>query len=312
MHAMLDAAPAAAACVEWPRKTRELHNHHMDSTHWNDFPFRDDDVIIGTYAKSGTTWTQQIVAQLIFGGDPDVAISEISPWWDMRIIPPEVREAVLQQSHRRVLKTHLPVDALVLSPKARYIYIARDGRDVVASLYNHHSNFAPIAYELLNGTPGLVGEPLPDADPDFRRYFRTWLAGDGHPFWSFWDNIKSWWSVRNLPNVKLLHFAQLKRDTEKEIRGIADFLGIEIPPERWPMIVRHCSFDWMKANAAKVAPLGGAVWEGGAATFVNRGVNGRWRDLLERRDSEDYERIAVEKLGAECAHWLATGEVQAA
>ena len=56
-----------------PRKTRELHNHHFDSTIWNDLRFRDDDVAIATYAKAGTTWTQQIVAQLLFGGDPELA-----------------------------------------------------------------------------------------------------------------------------------------------------------------------------------------------------------------------------------------------
>lgn len=50
-----------------PAKTRELHNHHFDSTIWNDFSFREDDIVISTYAKSGTTWTQQIVAQLLFG-----------------------------------------------------------------------------------------------------------------------------------------------------------------------------------------------------------------------------------------------------
>ena len=38
-----------------PVKTREIHNHHMDSTIWNDFAFRPDDIILGTYAKSGTT-----------------------------------------------------------------------------------------------------------------------------------------------------------------------------------------------------------------------------------------------------------------
>ena len=43
------------------------------------------------------------------------------------------------QTHRRFVKTHLPVDALVYSPKAKYIYIGRDGRDVLWSLYNHHA-----------------------------------------------------------------------------------------------------------------------------------------------------------------------------
>ena len=54
----------ATAPVALPRKTRELHNHHFDSTVWNDFPFRDDDIIVSTYAKSGTTWVQQIISQL--------------------------------------------------------------------------------------------------------------------------------------------------------------------------------------------------------------------------------------------------------
>lgn len=55
-----------------PKKTRELHNHHFDSSIWNDFPFRDDDIIVSTYAKAGTTWMQQIIAQMMFGGDPDI------------------------------------------------------------------------------------------------------------------------------------------------------------------------------------------------------------------------------------------------
>ena len=66
-------ATAAMSTIAWPRKTRELHSHHFDSTIWNDLAFRDDDIVIATYAKSGTTWMQQIIAQLLFDGDPDLA-----------------------------------------------------------------------------------------------------------------------------------------------------------------------------------------------------------------------------------------------
>jgi len=291
-----------------PRKTRELHNHHMDSTVWNGFAFRDDDVIVGTYAKSGTTWTQQIVGQLIFQGRDDVAIQEISPWWDMRIIPPEVRDAVIAQTHRRVIKTHLPVDALVMSPKAKYIYIARDGRDVVWSLHNHHTAFKPEVYDLFNKTPGLVGDPLPPVDPDIRRYFLNWLEKDGAPFWSFWENIATWWAIKDQPNVRLIHFSRLKADLEGEMRAIANFLDIDIPEDRWPTLVQHCTFEHMKANAPRYVPLGGAIFEGGADAFIHKGTNGRWRDVLTAQDNAAYEQMAVEKLGPDCARWLATGE----
>jgi aryl sulfotransferase len=292
---------------EWPRKTRELQNHHMDSTLWDGFAFRDDDVIVGTYAKTGTTWTQQIVGQLIFQGDEEVAMAQLSPWWDMRIMPPEAREALLAQTHRRVIKTHLPADALVMSPKAKYLYVARDGRDVIWSLHNHHSNHTDMALEIMNG-PGLVGPPLLKADPDIRRYFMTWLEGDGAPYWSFWENVATWWALRHHPNVKLVHFANLKADLAGEMRAIGDFLDIDLPQDRWPAAVEHCTFDYMKAHAERYAPAGGMFWEGGADTFIHKGSNGRWKDVLTPAESLAYEVKARERLGDECARWLMTGE----
>ncbi len=295
--------------VAWPRKTRELMNHHMDSTVWNDFRFREGDIVIATYAKSGTTWLQQIVGQLVFDGDPDVPIGEISPWVDLRVPPKDVKLAALEaQSHRRIVKTHLPLDALVFSPKAKYIYVGRDGRDVLMSFYHHHAAANALWYELLNDTPGRVGPPIGPPDPDIRRYFRAWLGQDGFPIWSFWENIASWWAARHLPNVLLLHFNALKADLAGEMRRVAAFLDIDIAEARWPTVIEHCSFEYMKSRADAVAPLGGAIFDGGAATFINKGNNGRWRDVLTPEDSAAYERMAVEKLGGDCARWLATGE----
>ena len=298
------------AGASWPRKTRELHNHHFDSTIWNDFAFREDDIVIGTYAKSGTTWMQQIVAQLIFGGAEGIDIAEASPWLDLRIPPREVKLAQVEaQAHRRFVKTHLPVDALVFSPDAKYIYIGRDGRDVVWSLYNHHSNFVPATYAALNDAPKRVGPPIAPPPACIRSYFNDWLERDGHPFWPFWENIRSWWEIRHLPNVMLLHFSDLKADMPGQIRRIAEFLGIGIDQAKWPAIVEHCSFDYMKRNAELAAPLGGMLWEGGAKTFIHKGTNGRWRDVLSAKECGRYEAMAREQLGEECARWLAGGDL---
>ncbi|HEX8257406.1 MAG TPA: sulfotransferase domain-containing protein [Allosphingosinicella sp.] len=292
----------------WPQKTRELHSHHFDSTIWNDFRFRDDDIVIGTYAKSGTTWTQQIVAQLVFNGAEGINVGEMSPWMDLRLPPKEVKLPLVEaQTHRRFLKTHLPVDALVFSPDAKYIYIGRDGRDVVWSMYNHHSNFVPETYQALNDTPGRVGPPLGLPPASIRDYFNEWVERDGYPFWSFWENIRSWWEIRHLPNVMLLHFSELKADMPGQIRRIADFLEIAVDEARWPAILDHCSFDYMKRNAELAAPLGGVLWQGGAQTFIHKGVNGRWRDVLSADDCARYEAMAAEQLGADCARWLASG-----
>jgi aryl sulfotransferase len=293
-----------------PQKTRELQNHHMDSRLWNDFTYRDDDVVVATYGKSGTTWMQQIVGQLIFAGREDVAIHELSPWLEMRALPPQARAALDAQTHRRVIKTHLPLDALVFSTQAKYLYVARDGRDVLWSLYNHHARANDLFYQVINTAPGRRGPPLDRPPADVRGYFRTWLEKDGAPFWSFWDNLASWWMARHLPNVMLVHFNALKTDLEGEMRRIAAFLEIDTPDALWPTLIEHCGFDYMKANAERMAPLGGAIFTGGAKSFINKGANGRWRDVLSREDSAAYEARAVAELGCDCARWLATGELE--
>jgi aryl sulfotransferase len=293
-----------------PTKTREFHNHHFDSTIWNDFKFRDDDIIISTYAKSGTTWMQQIIAQLLFDGEAGLEVAEMSPWLDIRIPPKEVKLPVVEaQTHRRFLKTHLPVDALVFSEKAKYIYIGRDGRDVLWSMFNHHTNANDGWYDALNNTPGLVGPPIERPPESITQYFHDWLDRDGHPFWPFWENVRSWWAIRNLPNVCFVHFAKLKDDPASEIRRIAEFLNVDINEDHWQDILLHCSFDYMKENATKSVPLGGAFWDGGAQTFINKGTNGRWRDILTKDDIQKYERRVAEELDEDCARWLATGEM---
>ena len=174
-------------------------------------------------------------------------------------------------------------------------------------MHNHHYTANDTWYEALNETPGLVGPPIERPTPDVRQYFNEWLDGDGYPWWPFWGNVRSWWAIRNLPNVHFVHFADLKEDMDREIRRIAAFLDIPINEGNWETLLHHCSFEYMKANATKSVPLGGVFWDGGAQTFIHKGKNGRWRETLDEDEIRRYERRCVEELGIECARWMSGG-----
>ena len=90
-------------------------------------------------------------------------------------MPKEAIDGLEQQTHRRVLKTHLPVDALVFSPQAKYLYIGRDGRDVVWSLFNHHINATDAFFDAFNDTPGRVGPRLERGQPTCTPSTPDWL-----------------------------------------------------------------------------------------------------------------------------------------
>lgn len=295
-----------------PQKTREVHNHHQDSTAWNDFPFRDDDIVIATYAKSGTTWTQQIVSQLVHRGDPNISAGEVSPWVDLRIIPRDEMMGMLEsQTHRRFMKTHLPRDAMVWNPKVKYVFIGRDGRDMTWSLHHHFAVATPLFYQLINDTPGRVGPPCPKPSDDPRDMFIDLIEDDtrGSICWPFWSHVRSWWDVRNQPNVLFVHFADMKKDLDGEMRRIAEFLEVpDLSAEEWKAAVEHSTFGWMKEHAELSAPgLAEQVFEGGAKSFINKGTNGRWADRLSAEDNRRYLEKARQELGEECASWLEKG-----
>ena len=174
-------------------------------------------------------------------------------------------------------------------------------------MYNHHVNANALWYEALNDTPGRVGPPIEPPPADIRQYWRDWLGGNGYPLWPFWDNVRSWWAIGKLPNVLFVHFADLKREMEGQMRRIARFLDIAIDESRWDTIVEYCRFDWMKQNPGKSVPLGGAFWDAGPQVFINKGVNGRWTDTLTAEESTQYEMRAIDELGVDCARWLANG-----
>ena len=146
-----------------PERTRIYRCHHFDSTRWDYFERRPDDIIIATSYKAGTTWTQAIVAHLLFpDGDLPAGPAQLSPWLDMRIVPLEVAlNALKAQQHRRFIKTHLPLDGMLYDERLKYLYVARDARDVFMSLWNHYSSMTDEIFTVMNLLPRPRGRRVP-------------------------------------------------------------------------------------------------------------------------------------------------------
>lgn len=292
---------------------RVIQSRMFDSTQWDLVNLRDDDIVIATWAKSGTTLTQQMVYQLVSGGEQGVAATGNSPWVDVRFLMPlEVMLPMLEaQTHRRFMKTHLDFDATPYHPAIKYIFIGRDPRDVLWSAYEHCMAFNQTAWDTINGTEG----PWPKwtrPQMDVREYYLNWLETDTTPGFhdlSFWSNVQGWFDQRGLPNVLILHYANLIADRPGEMRRLAKFLGVEIDEAKFPTMLAHCDIGYMR-KAAEGTPMTG-FFEHGAASFFNKGTNGRWRDVLSPAEIARADEVAAAKLTPECAQWLKTGVLPA-
>ncbi len=301
-----------------PKRSRIYQNHHFDSTRWDYFESRDDDIVVATSYKAGTTWTQAIVAHLLFSdGNFPTAPAEMSPWLDMRIMPLEVvLNRLKAQAHRRFIKTHLPLDSMFYSEKIKYLYIARDARDVFMSLWNHYKGMKDEFFTLMNLLPGRVGDELPQPPDDIHTFWQNWITRgsfewetDGWPYWSHLSNVQSWWNFRHLPNIQLFHYNDMLENTEREVRRMASFLEINVPEDAWADIIKAVSFAEMKRQGDLYAPGGGHFWKGGAQTFLHKGTNGRWREVLSDKEMTYYEAACDRALTPDCYKWLENGGV---
>jgi aryl sulfotransferase len=177
-----------------PERTREYRNHHLDSTRWDGFVARDDDIVVTTAYKAGTTWTQRILAALLVPGSVDLMAE--SPWVDARFHGRSNPCWPQAQEHRRFVKA-IAADGLLFYPQVKYVVVSAT-RDVFMSLWNHYSAYTDLAYSLFNDTD-RPGPEFPRAPESPRELWPRWISEgwfdwepDGWPFWSHHHHLSTW------------------------------------------------------------------------------------------------------------------------
>ena len=276
----------------------------FDNARWEGFEPRAGDIFVCTPPKCGTTWTQTIIASLLWpDGDVPGPVMSISPWIEFEVIPIEVvRATIAAQTHRRFLKSHTPADGIPWFENAKYVVVGRDGRDAFMSLCNHYERFKGDVRERLNLRAAQDGVPLmPSWDGDVHGFFADWLESG-----ALFDHVASFWSLRPDPRLLFVHYNDLKSDLPGEMARISEFLRIEVPEAKWPGVVERCTFESMRGRGPEIGPFE-IAFEGGAAGFLFKGTNGRWRDVLTAAELSAYEDRVRAALPPEGAAWLEGG-----
>ncbi len=278
-----------------------------DSARWWGFPFRAGDIVVSTRSKSGTTWVQMICLLLVLQ-TPDLPgrLGAISPWLDWLVTPREDVVALLErQAHRRVIKTHTPLDGVPSDDRATYIVVGRHPLDVAVSLYHHGDNIDRRRMAELTGQP--------EQERTLRPPLHEWLLGfvdwDGDArVWldtlpGFMLHLSDAWTRRHDDNVVLLHYADLVADLDGVMRGLSARLGIPVDEAVWPALVHAATFEAMRGRAAASAPEGLGVLKDPAA-FFRHGVCGDGVALLSADELAHYRHRVAALAPADLLAWL--------
>lgn len=280
-----------------------------DSDPWRELRFRAGDIVISTRSKSGTTWMQMICALLIFQSSQLPApLPALSPWLDRTTEPIEDVVARLQaQEHRRFVKTHTPLDGIPLDPRVTYIVVGRHPLDMAVSLYHQGDNIDRRRLRQLTGQP----EPGPTEPtrPDLHSWLLDWIDSDSSPTEQM-DGIRGvlWhitdaWNRRGQPNIVLVHYDDLSRGLEGQIRHLATRLGISVPQHRWPELVQAATFDSMRDHVDQLTPNTDGILKDNRA-FFRRGRSGAGVETLTKRELQHYYRRTAGLAPRDVLQWL--------
>ncbi|XP_034410409.1 sulfotransferase family 2, cytosolic sulfotransferase 3 isoform X1 [Cyclopterus lumpus] len=229
-----------------------------------EFTFKDDDVAVAVYPKSGTTWMQEILPLVLNGGD--LTPIQTIPNWDRVPWLEEKRLSVVvdKLESPRGLVTHFPYHLMPPSfhtSKAKVIYLMRNPKDVVVSSYHFHK-----MAEFLE-TPATLDE-----------FMEKFLQGRVM-FGKWTDHVKSWRGTDLGDRIMYITYEEMVQDLPAALGRISDFLGRNLSEEATRKIAEHCSFNAMKNNRmSNFSLVPKKYMNSDTSPFLRKGIAGDWEN----------------------------------
>lgn len=238
-------------------------------------------IVIATHRRSGMRWT----IDALRNNSPDIndsymSLEQMEADHDAAIPLARFRRRLLNMEGRVLVNVHdLPTAdswkglderlfARTVLRNSPTIYVHRDGRDVMVSMYYYMQSFSETVRNQ-SFARFLRGELAPSVDG---------LALSRPGFWAF--HVESWLKKDNLLAVS---YDDLETNYEATLRRMAAFLDVRLHQSLQPL-----TMPGPQASAPMLDNMLGLIGvrrrRGSPAEKARVGKSGDWRELFDKRD----------------------------
>ncbi|KAK4587584.1 hypothetical protein RGQ29_018836 [Quercus rubra] len=261
------------------------------------FQASDNDVVLATIPKSGTTWLKALAFAIVnrkrFALENNHPLltsnpHDLVPFFEYKLYANRQLPDLSNLPHPRLFGTHLPFPSLPNSIKkssCQVVYICRNPFDTFIS-----------SWHFLNKVDPGSKAPM-SLDEAFEMYCKGVIG-----FGPFWDHMLGYWkeSIERPHKVLFLKYEDLKEDVTFHLKKLAEFLGFPFSLEEEragdvEKIAKLCSFENMKELEVNKAGKSIKYFEN--KTLFRKGEVGDWVNYLTPRMVEQLAKVVEEKLG---------------
>ncbi|KAF8038019.1 hypothetical protein BT93_B0771 [Corymbia citriodora subsp. variegata] len=187
------------------------------------FKAKDNDIILASQPKTGTTWLKALVFSIVNrhrfnpSNTPLLASNphELVPFLEFTLYANNAKPNLDDFPKPRIFSTHLPYSCLPESMKrsnCQVIYISRSPLDTVVSSWHFFKSL-------------VRSENQPERSME--EHFETFCRGITG-FGPFWDHTVGYWneSLEKPHKVLFLKYEDLKEDVVAQVKKVAEFVGL--------------------------------------------------------------------------------------
>ncbi|MFN8284859.1 MAG: sulfotransferase domain-containing protein [Chitinophagales bacterium] len=246
-----------------------LHNlrQHL---YFMDYEDRETDIYLVTYIKSGTTWMQVILHNLVTDGNMDFEhIYDVSPWPQNEAYNGDSVERINKLPSPRILKSHDKYAFYNADCKNKFIFVYRDGKDVAVSLFHHNKNYK---------------DPDLTFDENFKEYF-----SDSTEQANWFKFTNEWLQNKNNFNILYVSYDDMKNNFDASLERIASFLNIELTAEKLERTKKHASFEYMKQHESKFGEIPPAHARLVYNQFIRKGESGEGNTMMNEQQNSLFD-----------------------